>query len=133
LSPICFAKAQKKPSLRPVLTTEEEVSGAERESILQRSLGLFLLTCAVLFAGKCTIFSAKNIINMAASVVKAPKCTRRGSAKDLAQNAASTGHKSSNEANWYVKQVQNKRMVMQFRKFQQKTGTGFSSWPLSSW
>jgi len=70
---------------------------------------------------------------MAASVVKAPKCTRRGSAKDLAQNAASAGHKSSNEANWYVKQVQNKRMVMKFRKFLQKTGTGFSSWPLSSW
>ncbi|XP_036671591.3 protein O-mannosyl-transferase 2 [Drosophila suzukii] len=37
---------------------------------------------------------------MAASVVKAPKCTRRGSAKDLAQNAASAGPKSSNEANW---------------------------------
>lgn len=37
---------------------------------------------------------------MAASVVKAPKCPRRGSTKDLAKNPAVAEQKSSNEANW---------------------------------
>ncbi|XP_043658177.1 protein O-mannosyl-transferase 2 [Drosophila teissieri] len=37
---------------------------------------------------------------MAASVVKAPKCPRRGSVKDVAQGAPRTGPTSSKEANW---------------------------------
>ncbi|XP_016982471.1 protein O-mannosyl-transferase 2 [Drosophila rhopaloa] len=37
---------------------------------------------------------------MAASVVKTPKCPRRGSAKDLAKNTVSAGLKANNEANW---------------------------------
>ncbi|XP_017067631.1 protein O-mannosyl-transferase 2 [Drosophila eugracilis] len=41
---------------------------------------------------------------MAASVVKAPKCPRRGSAKDLSQNAKSSEPRASNEANcnWWL-------------------------------
>ncbi|XP_026838921.1 protein O-mannosyl-transferase 2 isoform X2 [Drosophila erecta] len=37
---------------------------------------------------------------MAASVVKTPKCPRRGSVKDVAQSAPRTGPTSSKEANW---------------------------------
>ncbi|KAH8281231.1 hypothetical protein KR018_000149 [Drosophila ironensis] len=37
---------------------------------------------------------------MAASVVKAPKCPRKGSAKDLAKTPAKSAPSSANEANW---------------------------------
>lgn len=37
---------------------------------------------------------------MAASVVKASKCSRRGSTKELAKNPAKNASDSSNKANW---------------------------------